>query len=188
MRTYFGLLALLAAHAPDGPSGGAALAGERGEGVKVGQRAPDFNATASDGKLYTLGALAGKLVVLYFYPKDDTPGCTIEAKGFRDVNAEFAGLGAIVLGVSRDGLDSHQAFAHEYGLNFPLLADPEGVMHQAFGAFKQGSLWGKTALGVDRSTVVIDGYGVVRKVWRQVKPDGHAEEVLAFVKGLAAPR
>ncbi len=152
--------------------------------VETGARAPDFSAAASDGKTYTLAGLHGKVVVLYFYPKDDTPGCTVEAKGFRDADADLAALGAVVLGVSRDDLESHQKFVHKYGLNFPLLSDPDGKIHDAFGAWKEGSVFGRTAMGVDRSTFVIDGDGIVRKAWHGVDPGEHKAEVLAFVRTL----
>ena len=152
--------------------------------IDAGTRAPDFSAPASDGKTYALAGLHGKIVVLYFYPKDDTPGCTVEAKGFRDADADLAALGAVVLGVSRDDLESHQQFARKYGLNFPLLSDPDGRIHDAFGAWKEGSVFGRTAMGVDRSTFVIDGDGVVRKAWHGVDPGEHKAEVLAFVRTL----
>jgi peroxiredoxin Q/BCP len=155
-------------------------------GLQVGQPAPDFRAAASDGKTYALADLKGRVVVLYFYPKDDTPGCTVEAKGFQGEGTAFAAAGAVVLGVSRDDLESHHAFAGKYDLTFPLLVDADGAIHDAYGAWKEGSLFGRTALGVDRSTVVIDREGIVRKIWRSVSPDGHAAEVLAFVRSLPA--
>ena len=155
-------------------------------GVQVGQRAPEFRAAASDGKTYALADLKGRVVVVYFYPKDDTPGCTVEAKGFQGEGAAFAAAGAVVLGVSRDDLESHNAFAGKYDLTFPLLVDADGAIHDAYGAWKEGSLFGRTALGVDRSTVVIDREGIVRRIWRSVSPDGHAAEVLAFVRSLPA--
>ncbi len=153
--------------------------------IEAGTKAPDFSTPASTGGSIALKDLKGRVVVLYFYPKDDTPGCTVEAKGFRDYAAEFAKAGAVVLGVSRDGLDSHAKFARKFDLTFALLADTDGKIHDAYGAWKEGSIFGHSALGVDRSTFVIDGEGTVRKAWRSVSPDGHAEEVLAFVKGLA---
>jgi thioredoxin-dependent peroxiredoxin len=149
-----------------------------------GMKAPDFKAAATDGKTYSLGDFKGKVVVLYFYPKDDTPGCTKEACSFRDSEAELKKLGVVVLGVSKDSVESHKKFTDKYGLNFPLLSDPEGKIIQDYGCFKDNSLFGKTALGIERSTFVIDREGVVRKIWRGVKVDGHSEEVLAAVKGL----
>ena len=185
-RRVFGLVVWMMALGLAGLGiAGPVKAGESGEGLRVGQAAPGFEARASDGKTYTLDGLKGKVVVLYFYPKDDTPGCTVQAKGFQGAGASFSAEGAIVLGVSRDDLESHKEFAAEYGLTFPLLLDPEGSLHDAYGAWKQGSIWGRTALGVNRSTIVIDRKGLVRKIWRSVDPDGHAEQVLAFVKSLA---
>ncbi len=156
--------------------------------IEVGAKAPDFSAFSSTSGTIALKDLKGKVVVLYFYPMDDTPGCTVEAKGFRDYAADFTKAGAVVLGVSKDGLDSHAKFAKKFDLTFALLADTDGKIHDAYGAWKEGSIFGHTALGVNRSTFVIDGNGEVRKVWRSVNPDGHAEEVLAFVKSLAPAR
>jgi len=156
--------------------------------IEAGAKGPDFRAPASTGGTIGLSDLKGRVVVLYFYPKDDTPGCTVEAKGFRDFAAEFEKTGAVVLGVSRDGLESHEKFSKKYGLSFALLADTDGAIHDAWGAWKPGSIFGHSALGVDRSTFVIDGDGIVRRAWHGVNPDGHAEEVLAFVKGLAAAK
>jgi peroxiredoxin Q/BCP len=161
-----------------------ACAGEpAGPRLSEGTPAPDFTAPASDGSTVRLSALKGKVVVLYFYPKDDTPGCTVEAKSFRDDEAELKSLGVVLLGVSRDDLDSHRRFVTKYGLAFPLLADPDGAIHDAYGAWKPGSVFGRTALGVDRSTFVIDRQGVVRKAWHGVDPDGHAAQVVDFIKG-----
>jgi len=156
--------------------------------VEAGVPAPDFRAPASTGGTIGLADLKGKVVVLYFYPKDDTPGCTAEAKGFRDLADDFGKAGAVVLGVSRDGLESHAKFARKHGLTFALLADPDGRIHDAFGAWKEGSIFGRSPLGVDRSTFVIDGLGVVRKAWHGVDPDGHATRVLDFVRSLEPAR
>ncbi len=153
--------------------------------IEAGAKAPDFSGPASTGGTIGLKDLKGKVVVLYFYPKDDTPGCTVEAKGFRDYAADYTKAGAVVLGVSKDDLDSHAKFVKKFDLTFALLADTDGKIHDAYGAWKQGSIFGRSALGVDRSTFVIDGDGTVRKVWHSVNPDGHVEEVLAFVKSLA---
>jgi peroxiredoxin Q/BCP len=160
---------------------------DKPRGPVAGDPAPAFAAPATVGGTLSLADFAGRIVVLYFYPKDDTPGCIAEAKGFRDADAEMAALGVQVLGVSRDGLDSHREFSDRYDLNFPLLADTDGRIHDAYGAWK-GGVWGRTALGVDRATFVIDGTGVVRKVWRGVNPSGHSDEVLAFVRTLVPPR
>lgn len=152
--------------------------------LKEDMKAPDFKAVATDGKTYSLGDFKGKIVVLYFYPKDDTPGCTKEACSFRDSEAELKKLGVVVLGVSKDSVESHRKFTDKYHLNFPLLSDPDGKIIEAYGCFKEKSMFGKTALGIERSTFVIDAKGTVRKIWRGVKVDGHSDEVLAAVKGL----
>lgn len=157
------------------------------KGPGAGAAAPAFSAPATVGGTLSLADFAGRIVVLYFYPKDDTPGCIAEAKGFRDAEADMAALGVQVLGVSLDGLDSHRKFVEKHGLNFPLLADTDGRIHDAYGAWK-GGVWGRNAMGVDRSTFVIDRDGVVRKVWRGVKPNGHGDEVLSFIRTLEAGR
>lgn len=157
----------------------------RAEGGPVeGRPAPGFRAPASDGRMLSLADFRGRTVVLYFYPKDDTPGCTLEAKSFRDAAAEFQRLGAVVLGVSRDDRESHDRFAKKYDLNFPLIEDGDGKVHDAYDAWKH-NVFGRTALGVDRSTFVIDGDGILRKAWRGVNPGGHVDEVLAFVRTMA---
>ena len=152
--------------------------------LNEGMKAPGFCAPSSEGGEVSLDALRGKVVVLYFYPKDDTPGCTKEACAFRDAWSEMQRLGAVVLGVSKDALASHDKFKRKYGLNFPLLSDPEGRIIQAYGAWKDKSIFGHTALGLERSTFVIDAEGTIRKAWRGVNVDGHADEVLAVVRGL----
>jgi peroxiredoxin Q/BCP len=156
---------------------------DKPRGPAVGDPAPAFLAPATTGGTLSLGDFAGRIVVLYFYPKDDTPGCIAEAKGFRDAEADMAALGVQVLGVSLDGLDSHRKFVEKHGLNFPLLADTDGRIHDAYGAWK-GGIWGRNAMGVDRATFVIDRDGVVRKVWRRVNPSGHGDDVLDFVRTL----
>ncbi len=153
-------------------------------GPAVGQPAPDFTLRATPGGDVRLADFKGKVVVLYFYPKDETPGCTKQACSFRDANAELQKAGAVVLGVSRDDLESHASFAQNHKLPFSLLSDPDGKVHDLYGAFKDGSMFGRTALGVDRSTFLIDRNGVVRRVWRSVKVDGHADEVLKAVREL----
>jgi peroxiredoxin Q/BCP len=121
-------------------------------------------------------------VVLYFYPKDDTPGCTKEACAFRDAESEMKKLGVVVLGISKDDMKSHEKFGQKYNLNFPLLSDPEGKIIAAYGAWKENSIFGRTALGVNRSTFVIDREGIVRKVWRNVSVKGHSKAVLEFIE------
>jgi peroxiredoxin Q/BCP len=146
---------------------------------KEGDPAPDFRLPADDGKTYALKDLRGTKVVLYFYPKDDTPGCTKEACSFRDNLARVRSKGAIVLGVSKDDLESHAKFREKYSLSFPLLSDPEGKVLNAYGVWKEKNLYGKTFMGIERTTFVIDEAGRIRKVFPRVKVDGHTDEVLA---------
>jgi thioredoxin-dependent peroxiredoxin len=153
--------------------------------IKENQPAPDFTlpAVGSDdvvknGQVH-LRELQGRPVVLYFYPKDDTPGCTKEACSFRDANHLMQKRGIAVLGVSADDMTSHQKFANKYGLQFPLLADTDTTVSQLYGVWKEKNFLGKKYMGVNRETFLIDKDGIVRKVWHKVSPDGHAEEVLA---------
>lgn len=155
--------------------------------VDVGAKAPDFSLESDEGTVISLSSLRGHPVVLYFYPKDETPGCTKEACDFRDAWAEVQALGARVLGVSKDSTASHRRFRQHHALPFPLLADPEGKVIEAYGAFKEKTMWGRTFLGIERSTFLIDGQGVVRKVWRKVKVDGHARAVLESLRDLDRP-
>ena len=158
--------------------------------VKELQPAPDFTlpAIGSDDVVKNgqvqLSALRNRVVVLYFYPKDDTPGCTAEACSFRDANHEMQKRGVVVLGVSADDLSSHQKFADKYGLSFPLLADTDTTVSQLYGVWKEKNMFGKNYMGVERSTFLIDKDGVVRKIWHKVKPEGHANEVLETVEDL----
>ncbi len=131
--------------------------------------------------MLSLAELKGKWVVLYFYPKDDTPGCTREACSFRDGKSALSKKGAVVLGVSKDDPDSHNKFIDKFNLNFLLLSDSDGKVLSAYGAFKEKSLFGKTFLGINRSTVLIDPAGKIKKIWRNVKVDGHDEDVLACI-------
>lgn len=146
---------------------------------KEGDPAPEFRLPADDGKTYALKDLRGQKVVLYFYPKDDTPGCTKEACSFRDNLSRVRSKGAVVLGVSKDGLDSHAKFRQKYSLSFPLLSDPEGKVLDAYGVWKEKTLYGKTFMGIERTTFVIDEWGRIQKVFPRVKVDGHVDEVLA---------
>lgn len=146
--------------------------------IEVGKPAPEFTLVADDGRKVSLKDFRGKKVVLYFYPKDDTPGCTVEACAFRDTLPDVSSKGAIVLGVSRDDTASHVRFKEKYRLNFPLLSDPDAKVHTMYGAWGEKTLYGKTAMGVIRSTVLVDEQGRVAKHWPRVKPDGHAAEVL----------
>lgn len=147
-----------------------------------GMPAPDWSLPDEHGTQIRLPDLVGKKVVLYFYPKDDTPGCTRQACAFRDQRATFAEQNAVVLGVSRDGAAAHARFKAKYGLTFPLLSDPEGAVHRAYGAWGEKTMYGKKIVGVLRTTVVIDEQGTVRRVFRNVKVDGHADAVLEALR------
>ena len=150
--------------------------------LDTGDRIPDLPLALSSDKSATLGDYAGRWLVLYFYPKDDTPGCTKEACGFRDLNADLAKAGVVVLGVSRDSAESHRRFQAKYTLPFPLLSDPDTSVHKAYGAWGKKLMYGKPVEGVIRSTVLIGPDGVVRKHWPAVrKTDEHPAEVLAFL-------
>jgi peroxiredoxin Q/BCP len=153
-------------------------------GLKEGDRAPDFTMPTDGGGKVSLAKLKGKPVVLYFYPKDDTSGCTAEACGFRDNMPKFGKHAATVIGVSRDSVASHDKFKKKHGLNFTLAADETGEVTEAYGVWVEKSMYGRKYMGIDRSTFLIDGKGVIRKIWRKVKVPGHVEEVLAAVKAL----
>ncbi len=147
-----------------------------------GKKAPDFSLEGSDGKQHTLKDYAGKTVIIYFYPKDNTPGCTKEACGFRDSYAELLDRGIVLLGVSKDSLASHGKFIGTFGLPFPLLSDPDAAMMHAYGAFGEKVMYGKKTTGTIRSTVVIGGDGVVKKHWTKVaKAEEHPAQVLEYV-------
>jgi peroxiredoxin Q/BCP len=150
----------------------------------VGKKAPAFNLESSDGGKVKLGDLAGKIVVLYFYPRDNTPGCTIEAEGFRDAVPALKKLGAVVLGVSKDSIASHCKFRDKYKLNFPLLSDAEGKTLEAYGAWGDKVMYGKKMKGIIRSTVIIGKDGKVAQHWPKVSVKGHVDEVVAAVKAL----
>ena len=151
--------------------------------LSPGDKAPQFSLPASTGETISLAGVAGSKLVLYFYPKDDTPGCVKEACSFRDANAELRAAGVEVLGVSADSLKSHRRFVEKYNLNFPLLSDEEKTVSTAYGAWGEKTAWGKTTVGMRRMTFLIDQEGVIQKVWPKVRPEGHAEEVLKAVKG-----
>ena len=152
--------------------------------VEEGETAPDFTLAADDGRQVKLSDLRGKPVVLYFYPKDDTPGCTKEACAFRDRTAELKAKGAVVLGVSPDDVESHGKFRDKFSLNFPLLADLGHQVAERYGAWREKNMYGKVSMGVQRSTFVIDGEGKVRKVWKKVNVDGHDQQVLEALAAL----
>ncbi|HXD23601.1 MAG TPA: peroxiredoxin [Casimicrobiaceae bacterium] len=143
----------------------------------------DFEAASTDGT-FRLSEHAGHPVVLYFYPKDNTPGCTTEGMQFRDLHPKFEKLGAVVAGVSRDSLKSHENFKAKMGFPFPLLSDPDEALCTQFGVIKMKNMYGKKVRGIERSTFVVDKAGNLAREWRGVKVPGHAEDVLAFVKTL----
>ena len=147
--------------------------------VEEGKPAPSFTLPSDSGETISLESLRGKPVVLYFYPRDDTPGCTAQACGIRDAWGEFEERGAVVLGVSPDSTESHEKFKGKYGLPFTLLADEDHATAEAYGVWVEKSMAGKKYMGVERSTFVIDADGNVAKVMRRVKPDTHADDVLA---------
>lgn len=152
--------------------------------IEEGKKAPDFTLAADDGKKIKLSALKGQPVVLYFYPRDDTPGCTKEACAFRDQSKALAKLGARVLGVSIDTVESHQKFRDKYKLNFPLLADVDHKVAEKYGAWREKNMYGKKSMGIQRSTYLIDAEGKVAKVWKKVSVDGHDQQVLDALKAL----
>lgn len=152
--------------------------------VNEGDRAPDIKLATDDGKTLALKSLKGKPVVVYFYPKDDTPGCTTEAKDFSCLIEQFDKAGADVIGISPDDGKSHRKFREKYELAVKLASDEDTSIAQAFGSWVEKSMYGKTYMGVERSTFLIDKSGKVAKVWRKVKVAGHAEEVLAALKAL----
>jgi len=150
----------------------------------VGKAAPPFSLAGDDGQTHTLAKYAGKPVVLYFYPRDNTPGCTVEACDFRDQLGRATKKGAVVLGVSRDTVASHGKFRAKFSLNFPLLADTDLVAHHAWGTWGTKNMYGKEVEGTIRSTFLIDAKGVVRQAWTKVKVAGHADAVMAALEAL----
>jgi len=149
------------------------------------QPVPDFTAAATSGQQIHLDALKGQQVVLYFYPKDSTPGCTTEAQGFRDQHAAFQAANTLIVGVSRDGLRSHENFKGKQALPFELISDADEALCQLFAVIKLKKLYGKEYMGIERSTFLIDAQGVLRQEWRGVKVPGHVEAVLAAAQQLA---
>jgi peroxiredoxin Q/BCP len=154
--------------------------------IKEGKTAPDFTLPSSSGGEVTLSDLRGKAVVLYFYPRDNTPGCTREACAFRDALGRIKRRGAVVLGVSPDSLSAHEKFKTQHKINFPLLSDTEKKVAKKYGAFGEKVMYGKKVKGMIRSTFVIDADGIVRKVFAKVKVDGHDEQVLEALKALGS--
>ncbi|MEM9972967.1 MAG: thioredoxin-dependent thiol peroxidase [Pseudomonadota bacterium] len=152
--------------------------------IEVGQPAPDFTLPRDGGDSVTLSDLKGKTVVLYFYPKDDTSGCTKEAIAFTEEAAAFDAAGAVVYGVSKDTVAKHEKFRDKHSLGVPLLSDAESDVCESYGTWVEKSMYGKKYMGIERATFLIDGDSIVREVWRKVKVPGHAEAVLAAVKAL----
>lgn len=153
--------------------------------VEIGKKVKAFSAKASNDLTVKSSALKGQIVVLYFYPKDSTPGCTTEAQNFRDNLSKFKRAGAVVFGISRDSLSSHERFKEKQGLNFELIADPDEVLCQQFDVIKEKNMYGKKVIGIERSTFIIDPDGKLAHEWRKIKVAGHVDEVLAAVKALA---
>jgi len=152
--------------------------------VEVGDKAPDFTLPSDGGGKVSLKALKDKTVVLYFYPKDDTSSCTAESCAFRDALPNFSEAMPEIIGISRDSVASHDKFKAKYGLTFPLAADEEGKVCEAYGTWVEKSMYGRKYMGIERSTFLIDAKGVVRNVWRKVKVPGHAEAVLEAAAAL----
>ncbi|MFM8551823.1 MAG: thioredoxin-dependent thiol peroxidase [Nitrospiraceae bacterium] len=150
--------------------------------LAVSDRAPEFSLSDEHGKTVSLKHFKGKTVVLYFYPKDNTPGCTKEACDFRDSRKRLQRAGAVLLGVSLDGAESHRKFIDKFSLPFSLLCDEDASMSKAYGVYKEKNMYGKKYWGIERSTFIIDGQGVIKALFRKVKVDGHADEVLAALK------
>ena len=154
--------------------------------VEVGQPVPDLALPASGGQTIALAELRGRQLVLYFYPKDSTPGCTTESQNFRDLAAQFEAANTVILGVSRDGVKSHDNFKAKQSLPFELLSDKEEIACQLFDVIRMKNMYGKQVRGIERSTFLIDAGGVLRREWRKVKVPGHADEVLAAARELAS--
>lgn len=152
--------------------------------LKIGDIAPDFTRPTDGNGEITLSALRGKKVVLYFYPKDNTPGCTAESCDFNESLPHFETLGAQIIGLSKDSVTKHDNFKAKYDLKFPLVSDEEGKVLEAYGVWKEKSMYGKTFLGIERSTFLIDEQGKIAAIWRKVKVKGHVEDVQTAIKSL----
>jgi thioredoxin-dependent peroxiredoxin len=149
------------------------------------QTIPDFELPATGGQRFASAAFKGHPYIIYFYPKDDTPGCTIEGAAFRDLHNEFKQAGYMIFGVSRDSLKSHEKFKAKMSFPFDLLSDEDETVCKLFGVIKEKNMYGKKVMGIERSTFVMDRTGAIAKEWRGVKVDGHAEEVLAAIKSMS---
>ncbi len=152
--------------------------------VETGSEAPDFTLPVDGGETVTLSKLRGKPVVLYFYPKDDTSGCTAQACDFRDAMPNFVGVGAMIVGISKDSVQSHDKFKAKYGLPFPLASDEAGQACEDYGVWVEKSMYGRKYMGIERSTVLIAADGKVARIWRKVSVPGHVSQVAEAVKGL----
>ena len=152
--------------------------------VEVNDMAPDFTLPRDGGEEVSLSQFKGKAVVLFFYPRDDTPGCTKESIGFSEAKADFDAAGAVVLGVSKDSVASHEKFVAKRDLTVPMLSDEHGTTCEDYGVWKEKSMYGKKFMGIERSTFLIDGTGKIARAWHKVKVPGHVDEVLAAVKEL----
>lgn len=152
--------------------------------LEPGVNAPNFSGPASNGTEISLKSLKGKYVVLYFYPKDNTPGCTVEAKEFRDVLEELEAVNATVLGVSPDSIESHCRFTDRFELNFPLIADEDHSIAESYGVWVEKNMYGKKYMGIQRATFLIDPKGVLTQIWAKVRPEGHGEQVLKAIQAL----
>jgi len=155
-----------------------------GDWIEAGIKAPAFTLTTDEGKKVKLSDFGDSPVILYFYPKDDTPGCTKQACAFRDRKSELTQMGAVVLGVSADSVESHVKFRDKFELNFPLLADTDHEVAEKYGAWREKNMYGKKSMGIQRSTFLIDRGGKVAKVWKRVQVDGHDNEVLRALQDL----
>ncbi|MCL5252637.1 MAG: thioredoxin-dependent thiol peroxidase [Candidatus Thermoplasmatota archaeon] len=149
--------------------------------LKEGDAAPAFSLRGDDGVVHKLSDFGGKKVVVYFYPKDDTPGCTVEACSFRDSMSDIVSRGAAVIGISRDSQDSHRKFKSKYKLNFLLLSDEDGSVCKKYGVLVEKNMYGRKSMGIQRSTFVIDEKGIIKKIFPRVNPEGHSEEVARYL-------
>ena len=152
--------------------------------ISIGDNAPQFTLSTNGGGQFSLADAAGKYLILYFYPKDDTPGCTKEAIGFSDASAAFDAQNAMVVGVSRDTVKKHDKFVGKYDLRIPLISDEEGSLCEAFGTWVEKSMYGKSYMGIERATFLISPDGKVLHIWRKVKVPGHVKEVLTHLQSL----
>lgn len=150
--------------------------------LEIGDKAPSFKAPSDSGEIFSSSTLKGKTFILYFYPKDDTPGCTKEACDFTENLSKFNKLDVPVIGVSKDSIDSHIKFKEKFGLKFPLISDTDGKICEAFGVWIEKSMYGRKYMGIDRATFIIGADGKIKSVWRKVKVPGHIEDVLSALK------